>query len=160
MLEPKPRWRVLDIGCGDGWFSIQNALVFKDVHFTGIDLYEAEDSRKNAQLFELKNCTFIMMNTYEMDFKEEFDAAVLFFSLGNICSRKRDLINLFSKVKEALKVGGKILIVEPFQEDFKEYDKLKKLYEISGLYGRGEEKETILSQRDVLDVLKRLILKY
>jgi len=33
------------------------------------------------------------------------------------------------------------------------------LYEISGLYGRGEEKETILSQRDVLVVLKRLNFK-
>ena len=33
------------------------------------------------------------------------------------------------------------------------------MYEISGLYGRGEEKETILSQRDVLDVLKRLNFK-
>jgi len=91
-----------------------------------------------------------------MEFKEEFDAVVLFFSLGNICSGKEDLINLFSKVKEALRIGGKILFVEPFQEDFKEYNKLRKLYEISGLYGRGEEKETILSQGDVLDVLKRL----
>jgi len=107
LLGPKPGWRVLDIGCGDGWFSIQKTLVFKDVHSTGIDLYEAEDSKKNAQLFELKNCTFMMMNAYEMEFKEKFDAAVLFFSLGNICSGKEDLINLFNKVKEALKIEGK-----------------------------------------------------
>ena len=159
LLVPKPRWRVLDIGCGDGWFSIQNALIFKDVYFTGIDLYEAEDSKKNAQLFELENCSFIMMDTYKMGFKEKFDAVVFFHSLGNICSRKEDLINLFSKVKEALRNGGKLLIVEPFQEDIKEYNKLKKLYEISGLCGRGEKKETILSQRDVLNALKRLNFK-
>ena len=156
LLEPKSELKILDIGCGDGWFSIQNALIFRDIYFIGIDLYEAEEAKKNAQLFKLKNCIFMMMDAYKMDFKEEFDAAILFFSLGNICSRKEDLINLFSKIKRALRVRGKILIAEPFQENFKEYNKLKKLYEISKLHGKGEEKETILSQRDVLNVLKKL----
>ena len=33
------------------------------------------------------------------------------------------------------------LIVEQFQEDFKEYNKLKKLYGISGLYGGVKKKK-------------------
>jgi len=33
LLEPRAGWRVLDVGCGDGWSTIENALVFGRVFF-------------------------------------------------------------------------------------------------------------------------------
>lgn len=49
MLKPKPGWIVLDVGCGDGWSTIQNALVYDYVFFLGIDLYEAEEAYEKCK---------------------------------------------------------------------------------------------------------------
>ena len=153
MLDPRVGWKVLDIGCGDGWSTIQNALVYSQVFFLGIDLYEAEDARDNAKLFGLCNCDFIEGDIFTMNFRETFDAVMLYFSLGNICSGKEEICKLLRRIRGFLKRRGKLLIVEPFQEDFGEIDKLDRVYEISGIKGVGEEKETILSLNDVINCL-------
>jgi len=81
---------------------------------------------------------------------------MFFLSLGNICSGEKDMFSLFTKIKNFLKYKGKLLIVEPFQEDFEEFDKLDAIYEISGIKGVGEENETILSFKDVATTLKNV----
>jgi len=156
MLKPKPGWKVLDVGCGDGWSIIQNALVYDHVFFLGIDLYEAEEAHKNAELFKLNNCDFIQGDIYAINFRKVFDIVMFFFSLGNICSEEKDVFTLFTRIKNFLKGEGKLLIVEPFQEDFDEFDKLSLIYEISGVKGVGEEKETILSFKDVIAILENI----
>ena len=156
MLDPRDGWKVLDIGCGDGWSTIQNALVYSQVFFLGIDLYEAEDAHANAKLFELCNCDFIEGNIFTMNFRETFEAVMLYFSLGNICAGKEDVGTLLRKIREFLKRKGKLLIVEPFQDDFKEINKLNIIYGIPGIKGVGEEKETILNLNDVVNCLSIL----
>jgi hypothetical protein len=40
----------LDVGCGDGWFSLLNGMIHPEVRFTGIALYEAEEAREIPSL--------------------------------------------------------------------------------------------------------------
>lgn len=156
MLKPKPGWIVLDVGCGDGWSTIQNALVYDYVFFLGIDMYEAEEAYENAKLFNLSKCGFIQGDIYTVNFRRAFDVIMFFLSLGNICSGEKHMFSLFIKIKNFLKYKGKLLIVEPFQEDFEEFEKLDAIYEISGIKGIGEENETILGFKDVATTLKNV----
>jgi len=116
MLKPKPGWKVLDVGCGDGWSTIQNALVYNHVFFLGIDLYEAEEACENTELFKLNNCDFIQGDIYTISFRKVFDVVMFFFSLGNMCLGGKDVFTLFTKIKDFLKGEGKLLIVEPFKK--------------------------------------------
>ena len=95
LLGLKPGDRVLDVGCGDGWFALQNALAYPEVKFVGIDLFEAEEAERIAELLGVGNCRFYRMDALEMGFREEFDHVVLFMALGNICETSSDLERLF-----------------------------------------------------------------
>ena len=78
-------------------------------------------------------------------------------ALGNICETSSDLERLFENCWRALRSGGKLLVVEPFEEDFpaEVREAVKKLYR---LYRdlrkpRGEDRETVLSREGALAAL-------
>jgi len=148
---------VLDIGCGDGWFSIQNALRYPEVRFLGVDLFEAREAEEISRLVGAMNCTFYEMDALNMKIEERIDHVVFYMSLGNICRNTSDLQKLFRNCWKVMKKGGKLLIVEPFEEDFPEQvrEKVKDLYKLYKKLGksRGEDKETILSRAVTLKIL-------
>ena len=84
LLGPRAGWGVLDIGCGDGWSTIENALVFYRIFFLGLDLYEAGEALENTRLFGIANCDFVRGDVFRASFRKVFDAVMLYFSLGNI----------------------------------------------------------------------------
>ncbi len=159
LLSLKPGDKVLDVGCGDGWFAIQNALKYPKVNFVGIDLFEADEAKRIAELLGVRNCKFYKVDALKMSFSEKFDHVVLFMALGNICESLNDLKKLFENCWRALKSGGKLLIVEPFEEDFpaEVRDIVKRLYKLYKDLGKsqGEDKETILSRKATLTTLKK-----
>jgi len=163
MLDLKPGDKVLDIGCGDGWFSIQNALKYPSVNFIGIDLFEAREAEEISRLIGVKNCKFYEMDALNMHIKEKVDHIVLFMALGNICEKYSDIERLFRNCWKIMRSKAKLLIVEPFEEDFPREirRKLKSLYELYRKKGRsyGEEKETILSRKTVLMALENIGFK-
>jgi len=151
---------VLDVGCGDGWYSIQNALAYPYVKFVGVDLYEADEASEIAKLLGLRNCIFYRLDALKMSFKEKFDHVVTFMALGNICESPSDMECLLQNCWRALKSRGKLLIVEAFQEDFPNNvrEKLNIIYDHYKRLGKsvGENKESILSREITLYILEKV----
>jgi len=153
-----PGDEVLDVGCGDGWFSLQNGLKYPKVQFTGIDLYETEDAKELSRLMGVKNCRFCRRDALKMNFRRAFDSVALFMALGNICETPSSVRLLFANCLRVLKKESKLLIVEPYEEDFPEdiRNKLRHVYELYRASGRsrGENHETVLSRVITLEALR------
>ena len=154
---------MLDVGYGDGWFSIQNALKYPNFKFIGIDLFEAEEAKEISKLIGVKNCKFYKMDALNIHIKEKVDYVVFYMALGNICEDAFDLGKLFKNCWDIMKNGAKLLIVEAFEEVFpKEIrKKLKNLYGIYNKMGKsyGENKEKILTRKAALIILKSIGFK-
>jgi SAM-dependent methyltransferase len=162
-LDLRPTSKLLDVGCGDGWFSIQNALFYQDVDFFGIDMFEAKEAKDLSKHLGVKNCRFYEMDALKIKFKNKFDYIVLFLSLGNICENSSDMKKLFKNCLNVMKKDAKLLIVEPFEEDFppnvrKKEEKMYKCYKISGesVY---DEKENVLKRKSTLKILNKMRFK-
>lgn len=138
--------RVLDVGSGDGWFSIQAGYLHRDVEFHGVELSEEyAEAREYAEIFGLENVHFYYLDAYETPFPDEaFDRVALFFSLSNIARGGVEASRLFRECRRVLRRDGLLGVAEPLLEDFPEslQPLLLRLYETSGmgesLLGRGE----------------------
>lgn len=146
-LNLKAGMKVLDIGAGDGLFSIQAGEKYKNVDFVGIEYSdEYEEAKENVEELRLKNIEFYYMNAFDMKFKKEFDRVVFFISFRNIPTNQKEMLKLFKEVKKVLKKDGLLVIAEMFKEDAKnKAQKLsQKIYEECSVLGdehhRGVEK--------------------
>lgn len=141
--------RVLDIGSGDGWFSIQAGYLHRDVEFHGVELSEEyAEAAEYAEIFGLENVHFYYFDAYDMPFPDEsFDRAALFFSLANIALDSGDIFRLFRECWRILRAEGLLGIAEPLLEDFPEPLRalLLQLYRES-----GNRSETLLSRSQML----------
>lgn len=145
---------VLDVGSGDGWFSIQAAIKYSNAYFYGVELSEEyAEASEYAKIFGLRNTYFLYFNAYSMPFpSKKFDKAALFFSLANISQNTEDLNKLFIEIYRVLRDDGLIGISEPLLEDFPNNLGiiLRNLYEHCSI-----RNETLLSLEQVVNSLKR-----
>lgn len=104
-----PGARVLDVGCGPGLYA--QRLADKGFRMVGLDINHnaigyAEESAEKAGL----DIEYMHQNYLHMDFKEEFDAALIIYGeLGSLKNTDRDI--LLERVHDALRPGG-ILIFD------------------------------------------------
>lgn len=108
-LLPPPPARVLECGCGTGWFSYMlqrrgYEVVGVDVCADAIALTEA-----NPLFPDEKRPTFQVADVEKLSFRDEFDAVVFFESLHHAVDEKAALESAF----RALKPGGVCLVSEP-----------------------------------------------
>lgn len=117
-LNLKPGMRVLDVGGGDGGFSIQAGSKYGDVDFVGVEYSgECEEAIENIDELGLENVEFHYMDAFNMRFENEFDRVVFFISLRNIPINKIEMPRLFKEVSDVLRTDGLLAIAEMFKED-------------------------------------------
>ncbi|MBI5397859.1 class I SAM-dependent methyltransferase [Candidatus Woesearchaeota archaeon] len=159
-LNLRAGMNVLDVGAGDGLFSIQAGQKYNGVKFIGIEYSgEYEEAKENAEELKMKNAEFNFMNAFDMKFKKKFDRVVFFISFRNIPTNKEEMLKLFNAIKKVLKKDGTLAIAEMFEEDAEnEAQKTaQKIYKECSQFGDEHHKgiEEFFSIEEVKSALRK-----
>src|SRR3989338_3803307 len=104
ILPATPGKKILDIACGQGFFSKVYAEGGSQV--TGIDI--SKELIKRAKLSENQNLKFEVGNANKLSAKNEsFDSAIIVLALQNI----KDMAGVIREAHRVLVRGGKLVIV-------------------------------------------------
>lgn len=107
---------ILDIGCGNGWFSKEMAIVAKKNHVIGLDV-NTEELEQAARIFTYPNLQFVYGNIFEID---SFDAQFDIITLNGSVQYFPDFKALFNTLLTFLKPNGEIHIIDsPFYPSHK-----------------------------------------
>lgn len=100
---------LLDIGCGDGSYTLKLAENISNGNVIAIDLSSnmLEIARSRSQ--ELNNITFIKKNALDLDYKDSFSIVTALWSLRWI----HDLNSVFQKIYDALQKSGRFFAIIP-----------------------------------------------
>ncbi|WP_133131131.1 class I SAM-dependent methyltransferase [Legionella yabuuchiae] len=112
-LKIEPHDAVLDVGCGDGSFSVKILEQYPMASFIGLDASENMLSlaRNNAKQFP--QAQFIKGDITEMTFSNRFDYVVSFWCL----QWTHNIFLAFETIYKALKPGGELLTIFPTGDD-------------------------------------------
>jgi len=103
---------VLDLGCGDGWFSI--ILAKRGAQVTGIDISEVAISvaKRRAQINNVESSTdFKVMSFHDLDFPDNYFDKIIGLSTLHHSGHKEVLRDQLYRI---LKPGGQVIFNEPF----------------------------------------------
>ncbi len=114
LLKNNPR-KILDIGGNTGKFSIQLAKKSSDAHITILDLPEQILlARKNIATEGVsEQVDFVEQNLLDHTQKIPTGYDIIWMSQFLDCFKSEDVIELLKRVKESMKEGSKIYIMEP-----------------------------------------------
>jgi SAM-dependent methyltransferase len=112
LKEDHSQSALLEIGCGNGWFSNKCAEVIKFVVGTDVN---SEELNQAISVFEKTNLTFIETNIFdEKDFYNTFDLIVFNASIQYF----ENFDQLISTIRKFLKPSGEIHIIDsPFYDE-------------------------------------------
>ncbi len=106
-LQRKNFTRVLDLGCGNGWFTHQMAKSLPDSQIIGADINQTE-LEQARRCFASKNIDFKYLDVFDFQPSQKFDlitinAAIQYFE---------NIDQLFQKIKTLLRGGGEFHILD------------------------------------------------
>lgn len=118
-LDPKPKERILDIGCGIGYYTFELSSKF-DCEVEGIDL-DAEDiklANKIKDIMKNTNVNFRVSDVLKLDYPDDsFDKIIMSEVLEHIRDDQKVLMDL----NRILKSNGYMIISSPYAEVVEEY---------------------------------------
>ena len=135
-LLPTNANALLDLGCGTGLELDEIFKLFPDIKVTGIDLTQAM-LNKLKEKHPNKNINLICANYLDCELgKEKFDTVISFQTMHHFSYKEK--IKLYTKIKDALKIGGiyiecDYMVLEQAEEDFyfSEKQRIRKEHGIS-----------------------------
>ena len=109
---PPAGTRVLELGCGPGFYACRLAQQYPAIHATGIDLSRSliERARSRAASRRLKNCTFSHGDAHALPNPSSSIDAVIVSRLFLIVPRKEAVLREIFRI---LRPGGRCFIAEP-----------------------------------------------
>ena len=116
-----PDMKILDLGCGPGFFSMELAQMLNEQgHITALDLQQGMLDRVKKKVIGTSLEDKITLHKCDKDSLNligKFDFAFSFWVIHEIPDKER----LFSELKSVMKPNGKVLIVEPRVHTTKKY---------------------------------------
>jgi ubiquinone/menaquinone biosynthesis C-methylase UbiE len=108
--------RILEFGCGPGWYTQRLARNFTEAEVMGIDISDVavEQATRRARRLGLCNASFRAMDAEQLDFDDQaFDLVVGLGILHHL-----DLRKAVDEVERVLCPGGAAIFVEPLAHNF------------------------------------------
>jgi ubiquinone/menaquinone biosynthesis C-methylase UbiE len=104
--------RLLELGCGPGFYSCRLAAASPQVRAMGVDLSEnlLRRARRRAALRRLRNCHFVCADAHKLPLEDASVHGVIVSRLFLILADKEQVI---SEIHRVLADGGRCFIAEP-----------------------------------------------
>ena len=96
--------RVLDVGCGTGFHSIE--LAKRGYEVVGVDLSPEMVKIARSKAKGFPNVSFLQADATRLEFAEEFDAAIAMYGVISYFVSDAELLSLLRSVRRALKPGS------------------------------------------------------
>jgi ubiquinone/menaquinone biosynthesis C-methylase UbiE len=109
---PRAGTRLLELGCGPGFYACRLSEELPALHTTGVDLSVRliERARSRARSLRLKNCTFDRADAHELPYEAESVDAIVVSRLFLIVPEKEQIVGEIFRV---LRPAGRCFIAEP-----------------------------------------------
>ncbi len=109
---PPSETRLIELGCGPGFYSCRLAAQFPQLSVLGVDSSEKQLNwaREKVRAKELTNCTFERVNVLSLSYSSEsFDTLIASRLLTILPAREKAVSEMF----RILRPGGKCFVAEP-----------------------------------------------
>ena len=109
---PEPGTRLLELGCGPGFYACRLSEELPTLETTGVDLSInlIERARTRARSLRLSNCTFQHADAHALPYASEAIDAVVVSRLFLIVPDKEQIVR---EIYRVLRPGGRCFIAEP-----------------------------------------------
>lgn len=111
---PAAGTKLIELGCGPGFYSCRFARRFPEISVVGVDRSDSQLAwaRARARALSLRNCRFERVNVLEIPYQEaHFDTLIASRLFTVLAEREKAL----AEMHRVLRTGGRCLIAEPRQ---------------------------------------------
>ena len=150
---------IADVGCGNGYSTIELAKQFPKIQFFGFDYSEEmiKNAKINAIEADVKNISFDVLDILEGVIKEKYDLIYTDRCLINLSSWE-DQKTALQKIFSALSDNGKYLMIENFMNGQNNLNALRKEFGLKDIEVRVHN--LFFNLEEVQDFTKNLGLKF
>ncbi len=113
MCDPKPGQKILDVGCGIGWFAGTLASRY-GVEVLGIDASEYAINEARKRYENVDSLDFQVCDALLIDYEEAFDKIVCLDVLEHFSYKDAQI--LLKKIHTALREGGSLVLCVPIND--------------------------------------------